>query len=184
MKKIVSVIAVMLGILLLSAIVAPYIYQVMPYKYHRILSRLIMIQVIMLVVWYYRKIDASSFRSLIPNYGLAWQKGISRKQISQGIVCAYGILVILMVLEVFLGARIIHLTDKSSLSIAVRIVEYIFAAFIIGFIEEFFFRGMIYKKLRKISLLRAFVVTNVFYAIVHFFKAGEYAINEVPTFMD
>lgn len=141
-----------------------------------------MVQVLLAMVIYFCRMDKSNLKSFFTAYGLQWQGRKSLVGIIQGFMCALSILVLLMVIEVFMGARIVHLNIHDTFFI--KLLTYVGAAFIIGFIEEFFFRGMIFNKMKLASLPAAFIVTNIFYALVHFFKAHDVVIGASPTIID
>jgi len=182
MKKIVSIISALIIIILISAFITPIIYQFTDFKFHRIMSRCIMVGVILATIFYIRRLDKGSLKTLALGYGLKWQGKSSAVSITQGFLITFFILVALMIIEVFLGARIIKVNIKSTF--VLQIIEYIGAAFIIGFIEEFFFRGLLFNKAKSVSLSFAFIVTNAFYALVHFFKPARIFIDDTPTVVD
>ena len=182
MKKIITFISLFCIILLTSSLLSPVIYSHTDFKFHRIMSRLIMVQFLAVAFWLYRKADKTNIKKLFINYGLRWQKGISKKHIAIGFGLTFLVLVLLMCVEVPLGARYLKLNIKAKWPL--QIIEYICAAFIIGFIEEFFFRGMVFKKAKNVSLVFAYFFTNSFYAIVHFFKAGHVPVGETATVYD
>jgi membrane protease YdiL (CAAX protease family) len=141
-----------------------------------------MIQFLAVALWYFVKADKSNVRNIFSSYGLKWEGKLSRKSLLRGFLITFVILALLVVLEAFLGAREFKLNIKSKWPL--QIIEYICAAFIIGFIEEFFFRGMVFQKARKVSLLWAFFFTNSFYSIVHFLKAKHVLIGETASVKD
>lgn len=182
MKKIVVFLALFSCILILSAVVAPVIYQYTDFKFHRIMTRLIMVQFLGVAFWYYKKADKTNLKNLFFSYGLQWHGKKSRNSLIQGFVITFSVLALLIMLEMFLGAREFRLNIKTKWPL--QIVEYTCAAFIIGFIEEFFFRGMIFEKAKKLSLFWAFVLTNSFYSIVHFLKAKHVPIGDTASIKD
>ena len=133
MKKIIRFIVILASILLISAFLAPFLAQFLDYKFHRIFTRCIMIGVLGWAVWAYTRADKSNFKGLIVRYGLQWKKKESASLLVKGFFTAFLLMCLLMVVEVFLGARIIQPNIKSKFLL--QIVEYTFAAFIIGFIE-------------------------------------------------
>jgi len=182
MKAFWKFLAIFCVILVISAVCAPTIYGHTDFKFHRIMTRLIMVQFLGVAFWYYRKADKSNLKNLFLNYGLKWEKGISSKNLAICFFLGFFVLVLLMFLEVPLGARILKLNIKTKWPL--QIVEYTCAAFIIGFLEEFFFRGMVFKKAKKVSLTFAFIFTSSFYSIIHFLKAKHVVIGETATIKD
>lgn len=146
------------------------------------MTRLIMIQFLGVAFWYYRKADKTNLKNVFLNYGLKWQKNISAKSLATGFLLGLSVLVLLMCVEVPLGARVLTLHVKSHWPL--QVIEYIFAAFIIGFLEEFFFRGMVFEKAKKVSLSFAFLFTSSFYALIHFLKAKHVPVGETATIHD
>ncbi len=183
MKKPLALISVFVLIIIISSFLAPIIYQHTDFKFHRILSRCIMVGVLISMIFYFQKMDRSSIGALFSSYGLKWDKKNSLRSIIQGFVVVLCVLAVLMGIEMFLGARIFKLNIKDTFIL--QLIEYIFAAFIIAFIEEFFFRGMIFNKAKSISLASAFIITNAFYSIVHFLKPGDIVVlKDNPTVID
>ena len=125
MKKTIIIVIVFVSILLVSALLAPLIYQFTDFKFHRILSRCIMIGVILATLGYIRMLDHATIRSVFKRYGLQWNKQTSLHSIGEGFACAFGVLCILMAIEVALGARIVRLNIKDTFIL--QLLEYIFA---------------------------------------------------------
>jgi uncharacterized protein len=182
MKKIIVFLSCFVCILIISALLAPVIYQYTDFKFHRIMTRLIMVQFLALAFWYYKKADKTNLKNLFLSYGLKWHGKSSRSSLIQGFVVTFSVLAILIMLEMFLGAREFRLNIKTKWPL--QIIEYTCAAFIIGFLEEFFFRGMVFEKAKKFSLFWAFVLTNSFYSIIHFLKAKHVPIGDTASVKD
>lgn len=177
--KALKVLAVCLAILLASAFAAPLIYSVTPFKFERILSRLIMI-FSLAAIFFFARIRASDLEA----YGLRVGKR-SLPFLGHGFLFGFATLAFLTFVEVILGGRDISPNLDPWGEMILKGVQYFFAALLIGGLEEFFFRGFVFVHLaRKVSLLWSLAATNLIYAILHFFKGGAYAVPVHPTFMD
>ena len=182
MKKTIIIVSAFLIILLISSFITPIIYQFTDFKFDRILSRCIMIGVMVSAVLYFRSINRSTLLSLFITSGLRWDAKTSLKSVIHGFIVAFGTIGVLMAIEVIVGARIFRINIKSTFIL--QLIEYMFVAFIIAFIEEFFFRGLIFNKIKLLSITAAFIITNVFYSIVHFLKPDNVVISDIPTVLD
>ncbi len=181
MKSFIKFIAVMLGIVLLSAFLAPLLFDVLPYKFERIFNRLIMIFTIAAVVLAVR---AKKFS--FPLETLAWKEsGVSRFLIA----FAAGLLTLVSVSAVKAGLGMVHwqVSLSSPQEWAQRIAMSLLSALVIGVIEEMFFRGFFFSMLqKKLSwpIFSSIVVTNLFYALIHFTGGKKIFIGPDPTFSD
>lgn len=182
MKKTITFLLTFSFIIIVSAFLAPYLATFLDFKFHRIFSRCVTVGVIGWALIAFVRADKASLREVFKRYGLKWKRRDSRAAIMQGFFITFGILTALMLLQLVLGARIFHLNIKTKWPL--QLIEYTAACFIIAFIEEFFFRGLIFQKLRKWSVFGAVVITNSFYAVVHFLKAPDLVISETPTVYD
>lgn len=167
------------AVLLLSAFLAPWIYSFAPYKFERILSRLIMVFSLVAAVVFVRV-----RRQDLETYGLSGQRW-SWKHLWTGFAAGILTLGLLTLAELPLGGRAIHLNLPAFWKVFYKPLEYLVSAFLIGFIEECFFRAFIYQSLRKRWALPAsLLAANIFYAAVHFFKGGNYPVPERPSPVD
>jgi len=182
MKRIVNLIITFFVILIVTSFIAPVIYNFTDYKFYRIVSRSIMVQVLLVAFLYFKFIESLNVKRFISSYGLGWEKGKSYKNLLNGFFCGFCVLTFFMLFEFFLGARFFELNIKSSFLL--QIIEYIIAAFLIAFLEEIFFRGMIFGKLRTKSFFLAFIVTTSFYGLIHFLKPFAFKIDSTPSFWD
>jgi uncharacterized protein len=183
MKKILIGFAVFLLILLISAWLAPIIYSCAHFKFHRILSRCVMIiTVLATAVFVSKTLNKQRLFSLISDYGLTWQRRWSLRSMITGFVCSCVVLLAVVLSELAMGVRFLDV--QVSYSFIIKVISVLCAAFLIAFIEEWFFRGVVFKKLLPLSVPAAFIVTNVFYAILHFLKAQGVALEHAPTIVD
>jgi len=171
---------VFLVILLASAFLAPWIYQFSGFKFERILSRLVMIFSLLAIVCFIRW----DFKGL-SRYGLTWEQNRSFSFLSRGFIFGVVTLGLLTAVAIFLGGREFVPRWKGFAVVSVKTIQYVFGAFLIGILEETFFRGFFYNRLReRWPLFLSVAGTNVFYALLHFFKGGNYPIPANPGFTD
>jgi uncharacterized protein len=87
-------------------------------------------------------------------------------------------------IELIWGPR--YVRDPWALSdILTRFAKGFVGGVAVGIIEEFFFRGFIYKRLEaKMKRWLAVILANVFYAATHFLDNGQIFIPDNPSFKD
>jgi membrane protease YdiL (CAAX protease family) len=181
MKSFLKTLAIVLGALLLSAFLAPLLVQFLPFKFEKIFNRLIMIFTLLAAAFFVR-LDFKKIKT----YGLTWTAG-SRFQILAGFLGGVLILSLLTLVKIKAGMAY---WDISGLHAGTWIYKYIvivLTAFLIGMIEEFFFRGVIYRSLKEKagwSLFCAVLLTSIFYSLVHFVNIEKPYIDATPTFWD
>ncbi|HNV85377.1 MAG TPA: CPBP family intramembrane metalloprotease [Candidatus Omnitrophota bacterium] len=168
------------GILAASAFLAPWIYQLTGFKFERILSRLVMIfslfAILCLMRW--------DFKGLL-RYGLTWDPERSASFLTRGFVIGVVTLGLLTAAAVFLGGREWLPRWKGIGVVISKTLQYGFAAFLIGVLEETFFRGFLYGRLKeRWNLFWSLAGTNSFYSLLHFFKGGNYGVPPNPDFTD
>lgn len=167
------------GILLFSAFLAPLIYQIHPFKFERILSRLIMVFVLawLLIKVRWRQLDYKSM-------GLEWSPQ-TRKQLLTGFLIGFLTLLLLTAVMLLFKARVLVFHFKGFPYVLYKPFEYIFSALLVGVIEEVFFRYFIFSRLRvRFSLTGSLIGANLIYAGLHFFKGGQYPVPADPGFLD
>lgn len=167
-------------ILAASAFLAPWIHEFTGFRFERVLSRLVMV-LTLVAVFLWLRYHEHTFEP----YGLKlapdWKKWCLK-----GFALGFMTLLLLTGLEVALGGREFELNSDPAWKMVVKTIEYVIAAFIIGLIEEFFFRGYVYEHLKRLrwTTIVSAIVTNVFYASVHFIKRSNYVTPEHPTYLD
>lgn len=177
--KFLKVLFVFLVILLLSAFIAPFIFEISPFKFERILSRLVMVFSLLAIVFMAR----IRFRDL-EKYGLAAPENW-RKRLRQGFVMGFLTLALLTMVEIVLGGRQIAANLDPWWQMLLRVGEYCFASLIIGLTEELFFRGFLFTQLkRQFPAALSVLTANLIYAALHFFKGGGHTIPAHPGFTD
>lgn len=177
--KYLKIVLVGLTIVLASAALAPLIHDLFPFKFERILSRLVMV-FSLIAIFLMVRIRARD----LERYGLGWNEK-SRPRLLQGFLMGFATLALATGFEVLLGGRKLAAHWDPAWRVAYKTVEYLAAALLIGTIEEFFFRGLVLSKLRgRLPLAGSLVVANGFYAALHFFRGGYYPVPENPSFVD
>lgn len=166
-------------VFLVSAFLAPWIHTFLPYKFDRILRRLIMIGAFGLVFWLMRVRGQSLSR-----LGLEWREGSLRILIT-GLLWGVALVASITLFQLALGARFwqIYQTDLG------RWIGLFFkalgAGLLIGALEEFFFRGFFYLTFKDLwNSKGSLIMTNLIYALVHFFPKAKPFVGPQPTFWD
>ncbi len=178
MKKFLKIILVLASILVISALVSPFVYQLLPmFKFQRIFHRVVMILAIVSAVLFVR-VSRKSMCERGFDFSYPWKR-LFMTGYAMGFVAVCG----LTVIEVFAGERSGRTFEW------IRFVDMFFSGlvggFLIGVLEEFFFRGFIFKELeKKTGMAWALFVSCVFYSLVHFLKAGQLKIGDPPTLSD
>ena len=166
-------------VLIVSALLAPWLHTFLPFKFDRILRRLIMIGTLLLVWGLVR-----SHRESLKELGLGKPKeGFSF--FGKGFLFGLGLVVLLSVVQWYLGARFWHLTDKGGWHWIGYFFKALGAGILICALEEFFFRGFMFFMLRDLwNTPVSLIVTNFIYALVHFFPKGRVFVGANPTVRD
>lgn len=179
MKSFCKGLLIFAGILLASALLAPVIYQIHPFKFERILSRLIMVFVLawLLIKVRWRELDYKSM-------GLEWNQQAA-KQLYTGFLIGVFTLVLLTLVMLLFKARILVFHFKGFPYVLYKPFEYVLSSLLVGVIEEVFFRVFIFSRLRgRFPLTASIIGANLIYAGLHFFKGGQYPVPADPGFLD
>ncbi len=182
MKPLVKFILVFTGILLIASILAPILFDFLPYKFERIFNRIVMIASLLAVAIFVR-INAAT----LAGYGLLWKKSESLKLFGLGFFAGLATLTLLAVLKIFCGVAVWSPEQVGIGAILLKMLGVFGAAVLIGVIEEFFFRGFVLDSLAKIfrgRLFWAVIVTSIFYSLIHFIGEKKPFIGPDPNFMD
>lgn len=177
--KFLKALLIFIIILLLSAFLAPFIYKIAPFKFERILSRLVMVFSLLAIVFFVR-----IRRRDLEKYGFsAADNWLSL--LRQGFAAGFLTLAVLTGLEILMGGRMIAPNLDPWWHMLIRTAEYVLASLVIGFTEELFFRGFLFTQIRmKCPVGLSFAATNLVYAALHFFKGGTYPVPANPGFVD
>lgn len=182
MKGFLKLIGVFAGILLVSAVLAPILYDFLPFKFERIFNRLVMIGAIGSVLLFVRV-----RRDMIVRYGLEWQK-TSPALFLKGFLTAVILLILFTAVEMSAGNARFELRDYTWSKWIYKILSCFATAIVIGPLEEIFFRGFIYTSLRdklfRGKIFASMVLTSLFYSSVHFINLKRPVISADPGIMD
>ena len=163
-KQVLKFLIGFLGVLVVSAFLAPWLHTFLPFKFNRILRRLIMIGTLGLVFWFLR-----ARRESLSRIGLGWRRG-SPRFLAAGFLGGVLLVGVITLVQFGLGARFwqVHETDLGHW--VGFFLKGFGAGLLIGTIEEFFFRGFLFLTLEELWTRKAsLIVTNLIYALVHFF---------------
>lgn len=175
----------LIGIILTSCLLAPWVKRFLmflgehssffahlgEYDLHRIMSRIIMIFVILFVL---------SFRHIIFGSGKVFSvlesTGSDGYLLMAGLMLGIMMLVVQIGFAVFFDARHFYTASFTVSKFLYKLFSAVISASIIGFLEEFIFRGVIFRQLRrKQPLIIAFILSSALYAALHFFKPQDIA---------
>jgi membrane protease YdiL (CAAX protease family) len=179
MKGFLKFIAVFFGILLISAVLAPFLYTLLPYKFERIFNRLVMI-FSLAALWFFligKKFSAK-------DYGLQWAGPDSRFYLAAGFLTGLSVLAVFSLVKVGVGQA--DWLRPEGVELLAKLLSALGAGFLIAFIEEFFFRGFIYRTLCKWRwpLVLSVIATSAFYAIIHFVSFEKPFVDSTPSIVD
>jgi len=166
-------------VLVVSAVLTPWLFTFLPFKFDRILRRLIMVGTLLLVGWL-----AKERRESFGRLRLGWTKE-NLRLLGRGFLGGVFLVVVLTAVQWALGVRFWRLSGVDAWHWIGFFFKGMGAGLLIGLMEEFFFRGFLFLTFQdlwntKVSL----VVTNLIYALVHFFPKGHSSIGTHPTVMD
>jgi membrane protease YdiL (CAAX protease family) len=185
MKGFLKFIGVLAVILLLSAVLTPLFYNFFqtfhPFKFERIFNRIVMILSLVAVACFVR-----IKKETLMSYGLSW-KPQSLRLLGKGFMAGVLILGVVGVLRLLFGQAVFapdphswgEWVGKFSLALA--------TALLIGAMEEFFFRGFIFRSLLHLLKNRVFLsvmITTSFYAIIHFVGIKKIFVDSSPDLID
>lgn len=185
LKRRFFIVSGIITIVFISCLLAPWIKRLMTaaaYYYplfehiaesplHRILARIIIVMIILFLVVFNRRIfhDSGSFSAIKPveKDGTFFVLGLMLGITSLVIQVAFAILS---------GGRHFYFTAFSWSKLPVKLFSDLFSACVIGFCEEFFFRGVIFRHLKRhFPLIVALIVSSLIYSTTHFFQPKELA---------
>jgi hypothetical protein len=185
MKGFLKFAGVFVGILLLSAVLAPLFYDFFqtfrPYKFERIFNRIVMILSLIAVACFVRV-----KKETLSSYGMIW-KPQSLGLLGKGFMAGVLVLGVVGALRVVFGQA---LFAPGSFSWGGWVAKFSLAlgtGLLIGVMEEFFFRGFIFRSLMHLSKNRVFwsvLITTSFYAIIHFVGTKKVFVDSSPNFID
>lgn len=165
MKSYFKIIILLLAATAITLLVAPLIASILPFHLYRVMSRVVMLVTFLLFYQYRNKLGIASIKSL----------GFSSKRnwwflLFLGLVLAMFSVAVIMFIMVATSVRFL-VPDLKTAPVIWDFISYLLSGFIVALIEETFFRGFVLQSLRRdTSLALTLIVTNFFYAIIHFFR--------------
>ncbi|MBI3317029.1 MAG: CPBP family intramembrane metalloprotease [Candidatus Omnitrophica bacterium] len=179
MKSLFKFLAVFAFILFLSSLAAPLLYRILPYKFERIFNRLVMIQSLAAIFIFLRGRNLN-----LKRYGLVW----SKPRLMQFLTAFFLTLGVLFCLEGLRFAAGVASWRPNLENMGVWIAPIIFfflTGLLVALIEEFFFRGFVFLSLAgRFPLALSFILTNMFYSLLHFVSRESPFIGPEPNFWD
>lgn len=168
-----------LVVLVVSTLLAPWFYTFLPFKFERILRRLIMIGTLGLVVWLLR-----ARRGSLGELGLRWKKQ-SLAEWGRGFSIGILLVAVMTVCQGALGARMWRLSEADGWHWIGFFLKGFSGGVLIGIMEEFFFRGFLFLTFKELwNTKGSLVLTNLIYALVHFFPKSKLAPGVEPTVVE
>ncbi len=177
-KKNVLIFISVIAAISISAYLAPIIYSIFPqFKFERILNRLLIISTFILCFSFVR-IDSSFFKAC----GFNQKQNIAFNRWAQGFFVSFFVLLLLIFTEYKLGVLLFSETFSFSVSLFALSA---LTGILVGAVEEFFFRGLLYLNLsRRWDVWPSVILTSLVYSAVHFLKSGRPLIDAPPTMWD
>jgi len=181
MKSFLKFLGILFAIVLLSSLLAPWLFSFLPFKFERIFNRLVMIFTLSAVLVFVR-----IRREALVSYGLGW----SRESPGLFLGCFFAMVLVLSLLvglRLVFGAARWSVQDLSGGEWAWQILRALGAALLVAVIEEFFFRGFLFYNLyRRLAwkLWPSLAVTNLGYALIHFVGDQTPFIGPAPALRD
>lgn len=176
MKSFLKFLLILCGVFLLSMLLAPVLFKILPFKFEKIFNRLIMIFSFVAIAVFVR-VD----RAKLAGYGLCRVPEIPRL-----ILTGFfgGVITLVLLTAVKMIAGVAHWdVEPFSYKWITKPLGVLFAAFLIGLIEEVFFRGFIYKTFHekfRWNAAAAVTFTSIFYSIIHFVSVKKPYIGPNP----
>ncbi|MFZ5802964.1 MAG: CPBP family intramembrane glutamic endopeptidase [Candidatus Omnitrophota bacterium] len=173
---------VLVAVVLASALLAPILFDFLPYKFERIFNRLVMIGTLVAVVFFVR-----IGRSTLQDYGLLWERKRSPRILAGFFGAGFGTLFLLLCVKLLFDQAAWRFRDDSLGGYFERLSLSLLSALVIGLIEEFFFRGFVFSSFRKLFKERfvlPLLLTNGLYALIHFINFKKPYIPGDPDFFD
>lgn len=181
MRSFLKFLVVATGIILLSALLAPVLYNFMPFKFEKIFNRLIMIFSLAASVLFLRPgRHAFEVTGLLPEPGRFKLMGVC-------FASGFGALAILVALRFSFGEARWLVQELNAAGWAYKIAAALGAAFLIAAVEESFFRGFVFLTLKGkwgVNVGMSLAVTSLFYSLLHFVSLKKPLIGPDPSFWD
>ena len=178
MNKTIQFILGVITVLIAAAFLAPLLSSFIPYEFDRILSRTVLVLLVGWLIFFVCRSGGLDFKK----YGLFWEVE-SGKRLLTAFLLGFTTLLVLSLIEIPFGVRSWQFTFYQIVW-PLKLLKYIVSAFFVGLLEEFIFRGFLFRTLSpKIRLIPALLLTNVIYSLVHFLRYSGTEIFTHPTFL-
>ena len=182
LPPVVAFLAVTLGVVVSSAVIAPLLARILPYPFPRILNRTLMAEAVLATLFFVR-----IRRDALVRFGLRWTSG-SATQLLIGFLVGLAGLVSFSVVSVAAGNALLAPRSVGAAAWAWRIVNALLTAALIGVLEELLFRGFLFTWFRDRAcrghLVSAAVVTSGLYAFLHFLHVTQPLVPAAPGIVD
>lgn len=189
MSRFVKFFVVMIVILIGSVYLTPPIHHLLPmFKFEKIFNRLVMIFTIasaaVFVLLEQRKqggtkLDREFWRKNGFDFSAPWKKlflfGFVGGAVAVALISGW---------ETAFGPRYLRIPLNAQ-DIVERFFKGATSGIIVGMVEEFFFRGFVFRIMRsKMNVFFAVILSSVFYAATHFLDNGQIFIPDNPSIGD
>ena len=179
-----------IGIILLSVLLTPPLSALLSpfFRFEKIFNRLVMIfavsaAVLFVLIPKMKKGGAAFDRETWRVYGFDFTRPW-KKLFLYGFLAGAISVILLAVIEVAFGPRYLR-SPLLIQDIIERFLKGVMSGMTVGIVEEFFFRGFIYTRLRKkLHVILAVILASAFYSLTHFFDNGQIFIPENPGIRD
>lgn len=169
MIKIISILV--LGTVVFSAFLTPFIYSFLvylipsfPWPFSRVFDRVAMLVVLVFVLYFRKEFDLKKFSLVFKQQISAYSKIGS---IIKGIIISLSISVV--ALFIIADQMQIVWAEKTASQVIIKLLMVLPAALLISFIEEGFFRGLLFPRLKdSLPLVGAIAASSLLYAVCHF----------------
>lgn len=157
-----------LGALFITAILAPpvyagllLVYPEMPWPFSRVFNRVAMLATLIMVLLLRRHFDLLGVKALLR------QTAGALPAVAGGLLLAF--VVSALTLPFIVGTGELIWRHRTGAELGSKLLAILPAGLLIGVIEEIFFRGLVFERMKvRSGLWRAIVFSSLVYAVVHF----------------
>jgi uncharacterized protein len=182
MKGPVTFVAVLAGVVLSAAVLAPALHDLLPYPFERIFKRLLMAGAVLGVVVFVR------FRKdMFVRFGMAWTPD-SARFLWTGFVTGLASLIVFAIVSTVAGHADVALRQLTGFQWIQRIAGGLLTGVLIGILEELLFRGFVFTYLRdrvfRGRAVQGMIAASLLYASLHFLNVRKPVISPDPGLAD
>lgn len=165
MKNVLKLILFFCVVVALGMILTLLVYKFLPFSFSKIFRRIVMVIAIAGIPFLWTKIFKKSFKNIGLSPSISWNKNVIF-----GATVGITSFVVMIGFAFLIGK--IKLNDGLTFSkIFLTLAPFLAASILVGFLEEVFFRGMIFRLLNETMKQNwAIVISSAFYSSVHFLK--------------